>query len=168
MAHITIPVGISIRVAVRMSVGMSIRRRAPEIPLTIRRAIPPEPPLLRHLHLRLITLPTLTPPRGQKVHKETQHIQTVDECYRPLQACCYIPNMLQAAHAERDDQADFEPDEGELHPEGSAQDRVFAVVYAEALIFPAYEYRGHDVADDEDAEKDIMQPVVVLTVEYRE
>lgn len=58
-------------------------------------------------------------------------------------------------------------DEGELHPEGDAKDRVLAIVDSKALVLPTDEDGADDVADNEHAQADVMHSVVVVVIEDR-
>jgi hypothetical protein len=171
---ICVSVGMSIRVAVGVSIGIPIpmhrinrRNIAPEVLLALCRTIahPTHTSLFGHLHLCLRALAPLTPNRRQEVHEETEDVTTVDKRDTPLQTRRNVPHMFLAAHAKRDNHANLQNDKRELDPEAVAQDRVLAVPYAEALVLPANEDRGDDVATDEDAQEDVVQFVVVLAVE---
>jgi hypothetical protein len=54
--------------------------------------------------------------------------------------------ILIGKDAKRDREAKLGEDESEFNPEGDAQDAVLAVVDAEALVLPADEDCGDDVA----------------------
>lgn len=177
MAHVAIAVGMTVRQAIGVSIGiaiglsvrMTINRRsiATEILSTLRRAIAhaiAHATLFRSLHLRLLAARALAPQRGEEVDKEAKHVETVDEGDCPLEASRDVPDMLLGADAEGDAEADLKDDEGELDPERVAQNRVLAVMDSEALVLPADEDGGDDVSNDEDGEKDVMKPVVVLAV----
>jgi len=59
-------------------------------------------------------------------------------------------------------------DEGELHPEGDAEDRVLAVVDSKALVPPAGEDGADDVANNEHAQANVVHFVVVVVIVDRE
>lgn len=59
-------------------------------------------------------------------------------------------------------------DEGELHPEGDAEDRVLAVVDSKALVPPAGEDGADDVANNEHPQADVVHSVVVVVIVDRE
>jgi hypothetical protein len=63
-------------------------------------------------------------------------------------------------------QAHFKQNEEQLHPEGNAQDAVLAVVDAEALILPANEDGGNDIASPKTRQRTV--PVEVGTENLQE
>lgn len=118
-----------------------------------------------HLHLRFLGLMVLGALGGKEVDEETGNVEAVEVCNNPLEDSGNIPHMLLGANTKSDDQTDFDDDEEELDPKGDAQNRVLAVVDAQALIFPADEDGTDNVSANEDAQEDVVQGVVVLAVE---
>jgi hypothetical protein len=171
VAHIPVTVGVPISMTIGVSIGISVDGRwvrvATEVLSTLRSTVAhaPHATLFGVLHLSLVTLVAIMADDGQKVHEEAQHVQAVEECYRPLQYSGNIPNVLLGAHTKCDAKANLKQDKGELDPEGDAEDRVLAVVYSQALILPANEDCRNNVSEYEDSQEDVMQLVVSLSVE---
>lgn len=88
---------------------------------------------------------------GQEVDDEAPDIEDVDEGDDPLEDGGGVDAVVAALleDAEGDGDGDFDDDEGQLDPEGDAQDAVLAEVDAEALVFGADEEGGDDVAATE-------------------
>ena len=112
-----------------------------------------------------MTLVVLSADRRQKVDEEAKDVEEVDETYSPLQHGRSIPLILLRADGKRNGKRDLEDDEGELDPEGVAQDGLLAEVDAQALVLRTYEDCAHDVAYDKDPKENVMQLVVVFVVE---
>jgi len=104
---------------------------------------------------------------GYQIDKEAKHVEGEDERDRPLQDAGRVVFVLEIAHAEGDCEHDFHQDEGELYPEGDAQNTVLAEMYAKALVFPADEDGGDDEAGDEEEEKDIVKGGMSKRIENR-
>jgi hypothetical protein len=153
----------AVRISIcRVSIGRRLTRVSTEILSTLRGTITtttPHAALLCMLHLRLVAVFVILvmAQEGQEVHIEAEDVEAVEECYGPLEHRRNVPNVLQGAHAKGDAHADLDDDEGELDPEGDAQDGVLAVVDSQALVLPTDKNCGHNVAEDEDAEEDVMQ-----------
>lgn len=65
--------------------------------------------------------------------------------------------LSEGEDAEGDAQGDLDEDEGELDPEGDAEDAVLSVLDTKALIFPADEDGRDHVASHEQKQENIMQ-----------
>lgn len=129
-------------------------RRAPHIP------IPPlflldagEAPLATldlhghgELGVRVAALVVLCADGGDEVDGEAPDVEGVDEGDDPFEDGGRVPPRLAVADAEADGHAELDDDEGELEPEGDAQDAVLSVVDSEALVFPADEDGREDVS----------------------
>lgn len=120
--------------------------------------------LLSHLHLGLVTLVVLGADGGQEVDEEAEHVPGVYEGNDPFEYSGDIPVIVQLGNTENDAETDLSDDEGKLDPEGDAEDRVLAVVDSQALVLPANEDGAHNVPNDEDAQADVVHPVVVVVV----
>lgn len=100
-----------------------------------------------------------------QVDEEGEDIEAEDQRDDPLQHGGRVVAAVPGQDDERDRQHDRHRDEGELDPEGHAQDAVLAVADAQALVLPADEDGGQQVADDEEAEEDVVQARVAVGVE---
>jgi hypothetical protein len=159
VAHVAVAVGETICSAVGVAIRMSIRRvsvhrRGARVPTEVLSVLSgtiasaPHATLLSMLHLRLVGVFVIhvMAQQGQEVHVEAEDVEAVEECYDPLKHSRNVPDMHLGAHAERDAHADFDNDEGELDPEGNAQDGVLAIVDSQ-----------YDVAEDEDTEENVVE-----------
>lgn len=100
-----------------------------------------------------------------QVHVEGEDVEAEDEGDDPLEDGGDVP-VLEAVHNNKGDgQADGDDDEGQLDPEGDGEDAVLGVVDAEALVLGADEDGREQVADDEEAEEDVVQARVAGRVE---
>lgn len=106
--------------------------------------------------------------RGPQVDDEGEDVEGEDEGDGPLEDGGVVEVVVQVAHAEADGEAELDDDEDELDPEGDAQDAVLAVLDAEALVLPADEDGGQQVAGDEEHEEDVVQLGVAGRVEARQ
>ena len=84
--------------------------------------------------------------RRQEIDDEAPDVEDVDEGDGPLDDGGPVVVVLIGEDAEGDGEAELDEDEGELDPEGRAQDAVFAEVDPEPLVFGADEDGGDDVA----------------------
>lgn len=105
----------------------------PSIPISIRTPAPLSRKLviLLHLHPRL-SVPKAKPaiPRldsRQQVNEKRERIEREDERDGPFETCGDVVMFLPGGNGEGDCERDFEQDEGELDPEGDAEDGVLAV-----------------------------------------
>lgn len=106
--------------------------------------------------------------RRQQVDEEGEDVEGEDECHGPFEDSGGVVFLLVAAHAKGDSERDFDQDEGELDPEGEAEDLVLSEVHAEPLVFRADENGGDDVAGDEEDEEDIVEGWMAQRVEDRQ
>lgn len=117
---IGITVSISVGVSVRMPIAIPIRRVTTVIPIAICRPISI---LHRHIHFSLVALVVLRPYRRQEINEEAQDVEEVDEGYGPFQDGSNIVFLLISTDTKCDGEREFNNNEGELDPEGVAEDR---------------------------------------------
>ncbi len=124
-------------------------------------------PVLRLPLTHMLHVGTLLgrPPRRQEIHEESKDVKSEDERDDPLKNSRDVLVAFEARRAKHYRQQDFHNDEGELGPEGEAQDAMLAEVHAEALVFGADEDGADDVACDEEEEEAVVEAVVVQGVE---
>lgn len=86
------------------------------------------------------------PNRRDEIDRKAPDVEGIDERDDPLADRGAVVVLPVAEDAEGDGQPDLDQDEGQLDPEGDAQDAVLPVVDAKSLVLPADEDRGDDVA----------------------
>jgi hypothetical protein len=86
------------------------------------------------------------PHRRDKINRKAPNIKRVNERDNPLAHRSSRVVALIAEDAESDGETELQKDEGELYPEGDAQDAVLTVVDSETLVLPADEDCRDDVA----------------------
>lgn len=102
-----------------------------------------------------------------KVDVEREHVERKDECDDPFQDSGDVlaGTTILGQHSKRDRKRNGNEDEGELDPEGNSQDPVLWVSHAQSLVLPADKDCAEQVADDEEAEEQIVQRRVPRRVE---
>lgn len=100
-----------------------------------------------------------------QVDVEGEDVEAEDEGDDPLEHGGGVVEAVLCQDDKGDGQGDGDEDEGELDPEGDAQDAVLAVADAQALVLPADEDGRQQVADDEEAQEDVVQARVAVRVE---
>ena len=104
-------------------------------------------------------------PHGRKeIEKEGEDVESEDEGDDPLEDSRDV--LLRGEHRSGEDDGEDKLDkyEGELDPEGDAQDAVVAILYTQTLVLGADEDGADDVARDEEEEESIVEMVVVVVV----
>lgn len=69
----------------------------------------------------------LRPRRRQQIDKERHNVEGEDERNSPFEDCSGVVCFFPGAGGECDGEGDFDEDEGELDPEGGAEDEVLSV-----------------------------------------
>lgn len=87
--------------------------------------------------------------RWQEVDEEREDVEGEDERDGPLENSGDVVGFLEGADGKGDSETEFEEDEGELDPEGGAEDEVLAVLDSQTLVLPADEDGRDDVSSNE-------------------
>lgn len=110
---------------------------------------------------------------GYQVNEKGEYVECEDKRDGPFQHCGCVVSFLEVAGSEGDGEYDFDYYEDELDPEGDAEDPVLSEVCLQlgyvrmrgkyirtdpkTLVLPANEYRGDDIAGDEEEKEDIVK-----------
>ena len=148
--------------SVHVPAGAFHRRPVPVCKLLHRRT-----PLFRVLGPHQFRVRALldAPCRGQQVDEEGEDVKGEDEGDDPLEDGGDVLVYAERGGGEDDGEGGLDEDEGELEPEGEAQDAVLAEVDAQALVLGADEDGADDVAAHEEEEESAVQILVVDGVE---
>lgn len=103
-----------------------------------------------------------------QVHIEREDVEAKHQCNDPLDDRSRVIVLVITKHDERNGQADGDENEGQLDPKGDGEHAMLGVVHAEALVLGADEDGRDEVADDEKAQKDVVQTGVVRGIEDTE
>lgn len=86
----------------------------------------------------------------------------------PLDDRCRVIVLVVTKHDERNGQANGDEDKSQLDPKGDGEHAVLGVVHAQALVLGANEDGRDEVADDEQAQEDVVHAWVARCVEDAE
>lgn len=102
-----------------------------------------------------------------KVDVEREHIERKDEGDDPFQNSGDVLSgtTILGQHRKRNRERNGDEDESELDPKGNGQDPVLWVSHAQSLVLPADEDCAEQVANDKEAEEQIVQCRMARRVE---
>lgn len=140
---------------VRVPIDTIRRRRRP---IGVSSGLRHRAPILRFLQTHELGVGVLlrAPSGRQQIDEEGEDVKGEDEGDDPLEDGRDVLFAVKGGGGEDDGEDDLDDDEGQLQPEGEAQDAVLAEVHAEALVLGADEDGADDVAGDEEEEEAVM------------
>jgi len=86
----------------------------------------------------------------QQIDEKGENVKREDKRDGPFEDARSVVPVLEIADSEGDGEHDFEEDEGELYPEGGAEDAVLAEMNSQTLILPADKNRRDNISRDEE------------------